>query len=128
MTLRPPQPGDADALLALASDAEVTRWFSWGPYTDVEQPRAYIERCAWQRERGEQLDLLIIDRERGPAGITGLSEFNYRIEWQPGSTMQTPDALSRVKVLVSPWCPHAAWVAASAAGTRDSGSSIVVMS
>ena len=78
LTLRPPEPGDAEALLALASDAEVTRWFSWGPYTDIEQPREYIERCAWQRERGEQLDLLIIDRERGPAGITGLSELSYR--------------------------------------------------
>lgn len=78
LTLRPPQPGDAEALLELASDPEVTRWFSWGPYTDIEQPREYIERCAWQRERGEQLDLLIIDREKGPAGITGLSELSYR--------------------------------------------------
>ena len=76
--MRPPRPGDAEALLALASDPDVTRWFSWGPYNDIAQPREYIERCAWQRERGEQLDLLIIDREKGPAGITGLSEFSYR--------------------------------------------------
>ncbi len=78
MTLRPPEPDDAEALLALAGETEVTRWFSWGPYTAIEQPLAYIERCAAQRESGEQLDLLIIDGERGPAGITGLSEFSRR--------------------------------------------------
>ena len=78
LTLRPPAPDDAPALLSLASDAEVTRWFSWGPYTDVAQPAAYIERCAGQRERGEQLDLLVIHHELGPAGITGLSEFSPR--------------------------------------------------
>ncbi len=78
MTLRPPEPNDGEALLALASEAEVTRWFSWGPYTAIEQPLAYIERCAAQRESGERLDLLIIDGERGAAGITGLSEFSRR--------------------------------------------------
>ena len=78
LTLRPPQPGDAASLLALASDPEVTRWFSWGPYARIDEPLAYIERCAVQRAAGEQLDLLIVDRERGPAGITGLSEFGRR--------------------------------------------------
>jgi ribosomal-protein-alanine N-acetyltransferase len=78
LSLRPPEPGDAEALFALASDAEVTRWFSWGPYTAPEQASAYIERCAGQRERGEQLDLLVVHREHGPAGITGLSEFSAR--------------------------------------------------
>ncbi len=78
LTLRPPEPGDAQALLELAGDPDVTRWFSWGPYTDIEQPRSYIERCAGQRERGEHLDLLIVHRELGPAGITGLNEFSRR--------------------------------------------------
>lgn len=78
LTLRPPSADDAPDLLALARDPEVTRWFSWGPYTDVAQPRAYIERLAGQRERGEQLDLLVVHREHGAAGITGLSEFSAR--------------------------------------------------
>jgi len=56
----------------------VTRWFSWGPYTSLDEPRAYIERLAGERERGEQLDLLVVHRARGPAGITGLSEFSRR--------------------------------------------------
>jgi ribosomal-protein-alanine N-acetyltransferase len=78
LTLRPPAVEDAPALLELASDPDVTRWFSWGPYTSVEQPRAYIDEAAGRRERGEQLDLLVVHREHGPAGITGLSEFSAR--------------------------------------------------
>jgi ribosomal-protein-alanine N-acetyltransferase len=78
LTLRPPVPEDAPALLELAGDPDVTRWFSWGPYTTLEQPLQYIERLAGQRERGEQLDLLVVHREHGPAGITGLSEFSQR--------------------------------------------------
>jgi ribosomal-protein-alanine N-acetyltransferase len=78
LTLRLPEPDDAPALLELAAEPEVTRWFSWGPYASVDQPRAYIDRLEGQRERGEQLDLLIVHRERGPAGITGLNEFSGR--------------------------------------------------
>ena len=69
---------DAPALLELARDPEVTRWFSWGPYTSVEEPLAYIERLAGERERGEQLDLLVVHREHGAAGITGLGELSER--------------------------------------------------
>jgi ribosomal-protein-alanine N-acetyltransferase len=78
LTLRPPVADDAPALLELASDPDVTKWFSWGPYTSIEQPREYIEDAAGRRERGEQLDLLVVHREHGPAGITGLSEFSAR--------------------------------------------------
>jgi ribosomal-protein-alanine N-acetyltransferase len=78
LTLRPPVPEDAPALLELAGDPDVTRWFSWGPYTAIEEPLRYIERLGRQRERGEQLDLLMVHREHGPAGITGLSEFSGR--------------------------------------------------
>lgn len=78
LTLRPPRADDADALFRLASDPEVTQWFSWGPYTSVEQPAAYIERAAQRRDSGEQLDLLIVHEQDGPIGITGLSEFSGR--------------------------------------------------
>jgi ribosomal-protein-alanine N-acetyltransferase len=78
LTLRYPHPEDAPRLLELASDAEVTRWFSWGPYTGIEEPRAYVERLPSQRERGEQIDLLMVHRTDGPIGITGLSEFSLR--------------------------------------------------
>jgi ribosomal-protein-alanine N-acetyltransferase len=78
LTLRPPEREDAAALLELASDPEVTRWFSWGPYTALEQPLGYIDGLAGQRDRGEQLDLLVVHREHGPAGVTGLSELSVR--------------------------------------------------
>jgi RimJ/RimL family protein N-acetyltransferase len=78
LTLRYPTPDDAPALLELAGDAEVTRFFSWGPYRTIAEPLAYIEGLAGRRERGEQLDLLIVHREHGPIGITGLSELSRR--------------------------------------------------
>jgi ribosomal-protein-alanine N-acetyltransferase len=68
---------DAGALLQLGSDPQVTRYFSWGPYTSIEQPAAYIAGLAGERERGERLDLLIVGPS-GPLGVTGLSEFNRR--------------------------------------------------
>ena len=76
LTLRYAEPADADALFALASDPEVTRWFSWGPYTSVDQPRTYIERLAGERERGERLDF-VVDGD-GVLGVTGLSELSRR--------------------------------------------------
>lgn len=78
VTLRIPEPGDATALYRLASDPEVTKWFSWGPYQETAEARAYIDRLPDQRERGTQLDLLQVHRDLGPVGITGLSEFSYR--------------------------------------------------
>ena len=78
LILRYPRSDDAPRLLELASEPDVTRWFSWGPYTSIEQPLAYIERLVGQRERGEQLDLLVVHRSDGPIGITGLSEFSMR--------------------------------------------------
>ena len=76
--LRYAEPADAPALFALASDPDVTRWFSWGPYVSAGEPLAYIERLPGERERGERLDLLVEHREHGPIGVTGLSELARR--------------------------------------------------
>jgi [ribosomal protein S5]-alanine N-acetyltransferase len=69
---------DAPALFELGRDPAVTRFFSWGPYTSIEQPEAYIAAQAARRERGEQLDLLIVDADDRPVGVTGLSELARR--------------------------------------------------
>src|SRR3954467_15931284 len=69
---------DAPALFRLASDPEVTRFFSWGPYREESEARAYLERLPAQRERGEHLDLVVVHREEGPIGITGISEISRR--------------------------------------------------
>lgn len=78
ISLRYATPADADALFSLASDPEVTRFFSWGPYRDRGEPLAYIDRLAGQRASGEQLDLLIVHHHDGPIGVTGLSELSRR--------------------------------------------------
>jgi ribosomal-protein-alanine N-acetyltransferase len=78
LRLRIPRAEDAPRLFALASDPEVTRWFSWGPYEREEQARAYLDRLPGQRERGEQLDLVQEHRADGVVGITGLSELSRR--------------------------------------------------
>ena len=78
LALRLPEPSDAEALFGLASDPEVTRFFSWGPYRELDEAHAYLARLPAQRARGEHLDLLVVHHERGPAGITGLSEISVR--------------------------------------------------
>ncbi len=78
LRLRIPREEDAGRLFALATDAEVTRWFSWGPYEREEQAREYLARLPGQRERGEQLDLAQEHLRDGVIGITGLSEVSRR--------------------------------------------------
>jgi ribosomal-protein-alanine N-acetyltransferase len=78
LTLRYPTRADAEALFALGADPAVTRFFSWGPYTSIDQPRAYIDSLAAKRERGELLDFLVVHEQDGPIGITGLSEVSRR--------------------------------------------------
>ncbi len=78
MTVRIPVAGDATALYRLASDPAVTRWFSWGPYQETAEARAYLDRLPEQRAHATQLDLIQVHRDQGPVGITGLSEFSFR--------------------------------------------------
>jgi ribosomal-protein-alanine N-acetyltransferase len=78
LTLRLPQPDDAPALLALAGDPLVTQWFSWGPYTSIEQPLRWIAEQQARREGGVQLDFVIHHPEHGPIGVTGLAELSAR--------------------------------------------------
>lgn len=78
LTLRYATLDDAPALFELARDPVVTRFFSWGPYRAVAEPEAYIAGLAAKRERGELMDFLVVHREHGPIGVTGLSELSRR--------------------------------------------------
>jgi len=78
LSLRYARRDDAAQLFDLASDPAVTRFFSWGPYTDRAQPEAYIASLPAKRERGELLDFLIVHPDDGPIGVTGLSELSMR--------------------------------------------------
>ncbi len=78
LRVRIPRDEDAAALYAEARDPEVTRWFSWGPYSSEAEARSYLARLAPQRERGEHLDLVVEHLDAGPIGITGLGELARR--------------------------------------------------
>jgi len=78
LTLRYASPEDTPSLFELGSDREVTRYFSWGPYVRLQEPVAYVVGLEDRRERGEQLDLLIVHRADGPIGVVGLSELSRR--------------------------------------------------
>jgi [ribosomal protein S5]-alanine N-acetyltransferase len=69
---------DVPRLFELGADESVTRFFSWGPYASPDEPAAYVAGLAERRERGEQLEFLIVHRSDGPIGVTGLSEFARR--------------------------------------------------
>lgn len=70
---------DARQLFELGADPAVTRFFSWGPYTSIEQPRAYIEDLRAKRESGQLLEFVIVERATDLiVGVTGLTEFSLR--------------------------------------------------
>jgi ribosomal-protein-alanine N-acetyltransferase len=77
LTLRLPALEHVPGLFALASDPEVTRWFSWGPYTDEDEPRAWVQGARQRREAGEVLEL-VIERDGAPIGVTSLMELSTR--------------------------------------------------
>jgi ribosomal-protein-alanine N-acetyltransferase len=69
---------DAPALYRLASDPEVTRYFSWGPYLRESEAEAYVRSLAPKRAQGRMLELVIVHPRDGVIGVTGLSEFSLR--------------------------------------------------
>jgi ribosomal-protein-alanine N-acetyltransferase len=78
LTLRYPDLDDAPALFGLGRDPAVSRYFSWGPYERVEEAEAYIAGLPARRAAGELLDFLVVHRQEGPIGITGLSGLSVR--------------------------------------------------
>jgi ribosomal-protein-alanine N-acetyltransferase len=78
LELRYATSSDVPRLFELGADAAVTRFFSWGPYASADEPAAYVEALEERRSRGEQLDFLIVHRDDGPIGVTGLSELARR--------------------------------------------------
>jgi RimJ/RimL family protein N-acetyltransferase len=78
LLLRYAREDDAPALFALASNPDVTRFFSWGPYTDESEAAAYVRSLTRKRADGERLELVIEHPEAGVIGVTGLSEFSLR--------------------------------------------------
>jgi ribosomal-protein-alanine N-acetyltransferase len=78
LSLRYARPADADALFEAGSDPDVTRFFSWGPYTDRDEPLQFVDWLAKQRDSGERLEFAIAGADDRLLGITGLSDFSLR--------------------------------------------------
>jgi ribosomal-protein-alanine N-acetyltransferase len=78
LSLRYARAQDAQALFALASDPEVTRFFAWGPYRHEREAAGYIASLPAKRAQGTALEFVVVSNERGVIGITGLSEFSLR--------------------------------------------------
>jgi ribosomal-protein-alanine N-acetyltransferase len=76
--LRYPGPADAPALFELASDPEVTRFFSWGPYAEVGEAESWLRTLPARRASGEALELAVVEDSGRLLGITLLSEFSRR--------------------------------------------------
>lgn len=77
--LRLAQPDDAEQLYELGKDPAVTRFFSWGPYTSMDQPLDYIAALQGKRDNGQLLEFIIVQRETDLiVGVTGLTEFSKR--------------------------------------------------
>jgi ribosomal-protein-alanine N-acetyltransferase len=77
LTLRYAGPDDAPAMFELGRDAEVTRFFAWS-YERPEQAAEWVAGLPARRESGSLLDFLVVHRERGIVGVTGLSELARR--------------------------------------------------
>jgi ribosomal-protein-alanine N-acetyltransferase len=68
-----------DALFALGSNPEVSRFFSWPAYESPDEAAAFVASLDRQRSSGERLELGIFAGDGGElVGITGLSEFSRR--------------------------------------------------
>lgn len=78
MTLRYATRADVPRLFELGQEPAVTRFFSWGPYTDAAQPAAYVDALSGKRERGELLEFVVDHHTDGVIGVTGLTELAAR--------------------------------------------------
>jgi ribosomal-protein-alanine N-acetyltransferase len=76
--LRLPREADAGRLFELAGDAEVTRFFSWGPYVAQDDAAAWLATLPERRASGTALELAIVDRDDWLLGITAVLELSRR--------------------------------------------------
>ncbi len=78
LRLRIPREQDARRLFELAADAEVTRFFSWGPYREEGEAVDWLATLPQRRAEGIALELAIADSDGWVIGITGVFEVSKR--------------------------------------------------
>jgi RimJ/RimL family protein N-acetyltransferase len=76
--LRPPEPGDADAIYEACQDPEIQRWTGVpSPYTR-EHSTSWLERSAAEREAGKALAFLAVDDQGRLLGNFSVMELDQR--------------------------------------------------
>jgi [ribosomal protein S5]-alanine N-acetyltransferase len=82
LILRKPRPEDAEAVFAgYAQDAEVTRYLTWPPHTQIAQTQTFIESCIANWDRGEQFEWIITRRGEDVAlGMISLRTQTYKAD------------------------------------------------
>ncbi|PWF46656.1 GNAT family N-acetyltransferase [Massilia glaciei] len=84
LTLRPPRPGDKDALHALHSDPRVMRYFSEPPWTDPARAAHQIDEdaCAFDREEYFRFAIVLDETQQmiGNCTLHALHRQNRRAE------------------------------------------------
>jgi RimJ/RimL family protein N-acetyltransferase len=78
LTLRYPRAADAPRFFELASDAEVTHPFSWGPYERQAEAAEWIASLPANRAEGRALEFAIADPADQPVGAISLLEVSLR--------------------------------------------------
>jgi len=76
--LRVPRADDAKRLFELAGNEEVTRWFSWGPYSDEGDAVQWLATLPGRRADGTALELVIVDRDDRVVGMIAVLEVSRR--------------------------------------------------
>jgi RimJ/RimL family protein N-acetyltransferase len=77
--LRRIEQSDVDALFAIYSNAEVSRYLSYPPWTERKQAEAWVERIFAGREQGSSLQLAV-ERKEGGEMIGTCTLFNCHEE------------------------------------------------
>jgi len=82
LRLRPTQAEDAEAIFAgFAQDAEVTRYLTWRPHTDISQTREFLagRQAAWAK--GDDLTWAIALRQADACiGLIGLRRHGFKAD------------------------------------------------
>ena len=78
LRLRYPRAQDASRFFELASDPEVTRPFSWGPYEKQAEAAEWIASTPRSRTEGLALEFAIADATDRPLGVISLLELSRR--------------------------------------------------
>ena len=82
LILRRPRPEDAAAIFAnYAQDAEVTRYLTWPPHTELAQTEKFVASCQETWEAGTAFGYVITLRGQDEAvGMVGLHPHGHRVE------------------------------------------------